>query len=102
LFDGWQLRPRLRYYTQTEADFYQPIYGNFKPDGLYFSDYRMANFGAIAGGAQLSKEFFDRLRVAGGVDFYERRKGLALSQGAGTNLDNFSYSIFSVSLNLKF
>lgn len=102
LFDGWLLRPRIRYYTQTAADFYQPIYREFRRDGLYSSDYRMAHFGAIAGGVQISKEFFDRLRVAGGVDFYERRKGLALSQGAGSNLDNFSYSMFSVSLNLKF
>lgn len=99
---GWQLRPRIRYYTQTSADFYQPIYQTARLDGNYSSDYRLAGFGAIAGGIQLNKEFFDRLRLAGGVDFYERQKGLGLSGGAGTKLDNFSYSMYSFSLNLKF
>ncbi len=102
VYDGWQLVPRVRYYSQTAADFYQPFFTTARADGHYSSDYRMASFGAISGGASLSKEFWDRLRISASVDFYERQKGFALSGGAGTPADNFTYSIFSVSFNLKF
>jgi len=99
---GWQITPRIRYYTQNAADFYQPVFVAQRIDNHYSSDYRLAGFGAIGGGVQVGKEFFGRLRVSGGVDFYKRQKGYGLSGGAGTSLDNFSFSLFSVSLNLKF
>ncbi len=102
VYDGWRLVPRVRYYSQTAAEFYAPFFATARSDGHYSTDYRMASFGAISGGAQLTKEFLDRLRVTAAVDFYERQKGYALAGGSGTPLDNFTYSVFSVGLNLKF
>lgn len=99
---GFELRPRLRYYTQGSADFYQPTYDAPRADGLYSSDYRLAGFGALSGGVQLSTEVLGRLRVAGGVDFYQRRQDYGISGGAGTSVDDYSFSMYSVSLNLKF
>lgn len=102
VYDGWLFTPRVRYYSQTAAEFYATYFPTARADGHYSTDYRMASFGAISGGAQLSKEFFGQLRVAGTVDFYQRQKDYALHDGAGTPLDNFTYSVFSVSLDLKF
>jgi hypothetical protein len=102
IYAGWQLVPRVRYYSQGAADFYQPVFSAARADGHYSSDYRMASFGAVSGGAALSKEFLDRLRIAANVDFYERQKGFALAGGTGTSVDNFTYSIFSVSVDFKF
>lgn len=102
VWDGWQLTPRVRYYSQSAADFYAPIFESARGDGHYSTDYRMASFGAVSGGAQLSKEFLDRLRVAATFDFYQREKGLALAGDVGTPLDNFSFSVFTVNVSLKF
>lgn len=102
LFDGWQLAPRVRYYSQIAADFYQPVYQKARADGYYSTDYRMAGFGAVSGGVQLSKEFFDRLRLAASFDFYQRRKELELGTDPGTRLDNFSFSMFTVHVDWKF
>lgn len=102
VWDGWQLVPRVRYYSQGAAEFYAPYFAAARADGHYSTDYRMASFGAVSGGVQLSKEFFDRLRVAATFDFYRREKGYALASDAGTPLDNFSYSMFTVGINLKF
>lgn len=102
LGDGFQLTPRIRYYSQNAADFYQPFFNAVRADGHYTSDYRMANFGAVSGGITLSKQVFEQLRLSAGAEFYQRDKSLALSGGAGTALDNFSFSLYSLSLDLKF
>jgi hypothetical protein len=100
---GWQLVPNFRYYSQDSADFYAPIFEMARcNEPHHSSDYRLAGFGAVAGGVRLENEFFGRLRVAGGIEFYERRKDLGFSGGAGTAADNFSFSVFSFGLNLKF
>jgi len=102
VIDDWQITPRVRYYTQNSADFYDVMFGAPTANGYYSSDYRLAGFGAISGGVQISKELFGRLKVSGGMDFYKREQGYGISGGGGTALDNFSFSMFSVSLNLKF
>lgn len=102
VYEGWILVPHVRYYSQSAAEFYQPYFQTARSDGHYSTDYRMADFGAVSGGAQLHKEFLDRLRVAAAVDFYKREQGMGMQRGPGTALDNFTYSVFTVSLNLKF
>ncbi|TAN52420.1 MAG: DUF3570 domain-containing protein [Methylococcaceae bacterium] len=99
---GFQLTPRIRYYSQNAADFYQPFFNTVRADGHYTSDYRMANFGAISGGITLSKQLTGHLRLSAAAEYYQREKNLAMSGGAGTALDNFSFSLYSLSLDLKF
>ncbi|MDD2769702.1 MAG: DUF3570 domain-containing protein [Methylococcus sp.] len=96
------LTPRVRYYSQRSADFYQTVYNDPTSNGLYSSDYRLASFGAIGGGIQLSKEFFDMLQVGGGVELYQRTQGMGFMGGTGSHVDNYSFALYSVNLNLKF
>lgn len=93
---------RLRYYTQRSSYFYQTVYDNPTADGLYSSDYRLASFGAVGGGLQLNKTFFGMLQIGGGVDLYRRTQGMGFMGGTGSHVDNFSFALYSVNLNLKF
>ncbi len=53
----WILRPSLRYYSQTKADFYQSFFQN-EPTRVYqTSDYRLAGFGAYSPELKLTKQF---------------------------------------------
>ena len=45
---SWALVPRVRWYTQSQADFYQPYYNFQMNNGLYSSDYRLSPFGALS------------------------------------------------------
>ena len=47
LWQSFRLIPSVRYYTQSQADFYAPFYQNEQSDGLYSSDYRLSPFGAL-------------------------------------------------------
>jgi hypothetical protein len=98
----WQITPRVRYYSQNSADFYQPYFTSQRADGYYSSDYRLAGFGAVSGGVQLSKEIMNRLKLGFGIDFYQRQRAYGFNGGAGAAVDNFSFSMFSASLNFKF
>ena len=45
--ERWALRPALRYYTQTAADFYSPLILTRNPT-LHSSDQRLAEFGGVS------------------------------------------------------
>jgi hypothetical protein len=45
---SWALVPRVRWYSQSQADFYQPYYNAAQNNGLYSSDYRLSPFGALS------------------------------------------------------
>lgn len=99
---GWNLTPRIRYYSQGSADFYAPYFLSNRADGFYSSDYRLASFGAVGGGVQVHKEFFNRLNLGFGIDVYDRQMGYRMNSGNGTAVDNFSFSMFSAKINFKY
>lgn len=45
---GWAFDTSLRYYSQTQADFYEPFYTAPRADGEYSSDYRLSPYGSIS------------------------------------------------------
>ena len=45
---GWAFDSSIRYYSQTQADFYEPFYRVARADGEYSSDYRLSPYGAIS------------------------------------------------------
>ena len=45
---GWAVDSSIRYYSQTQADFYEPYYRQVRADGEYSSDYRLSPYGAIS------------------------------------------------------
>lgn len=53
--DSWALVPRVRWYTQSQADFYQPYYNFAQDNALYSSDYRLSPYGALSGSLGLYK-----------------------------------------------
>lgn len=99
---GWNVTPRARYYSQGAADFYAPYFLATRADGFYSSDYRLASFGAVGGGVQITKEFYSHLNLGFGIDFYDRQKDYRMNSGSGTATDNFSFSMFSAKINFKY
>ena len=55
--DGWKLVPGLRWYSQSQAFFYEPFYATPRSDGFASSDYRLSPFGALSLSLGLSRDF---------------------------------------------
>lgn len=55
--EGWKLVPGLRWYSQSQAFFYEPFYAVPRSDGFASSDYRLSPFGALSLSLGLSRDF---------------------------------------------
>jgi hypothetical protein len=112
---GWLVTPRVRYYSQSAADFYQPyfIWGqrvplnaagtlNFGavPVQYYSSDYRLSAFGAVSAGLSLSKRFENGLTVQAGAEYYVHAGGLKLGGGGTASFADFDYWMLSLGLGV--
>ena len=100
--DGWSITPGVRYYSQTAADFYQDYFSYLPDDGIYSSDYRLAGFGALSYRLKLSKSLADNIRLDAGVEYYDRRDGLALENSRGCGCADYDYLTVSLGWKLLF
>ena len=95
------LSPHVRYYTQRSSFFYQGVYDSPTANGLYSSDYRLASFGAVAGGVSLNKAIIPNFNVGAGIELYDRSQGMGFMGGTGSAVDNYSFTLYSINVNLK-
>jgi hypothetical protein len=102
LAPDWELVPRLRYYTQGEADFYYNYLTAMPDGGHYSSDYRLAGFGAVSAGLKLSREWRDGLRIDLGAEFYDRKSAYGLIDHTPNRFSDYSAALYSLSLNFRF
>ncbi len=120
LAGGWQIAPRLRYYSQSEADFYQTylvseqFYRRFDPDNPerpqvfdpallpehFSSDHRLSGFGALSAGLTLSKEITRGLVFESALEYYRRESDLALGSSGSSRYADFDFRIISAGLRL--
>ncbi|MDD1611979.1 MAG: DUF3570 domain-containing protein, partial [Methylococcaceae bacterium] len=102
---GWTVTPRIRYYSQSEADFYTPYListqpykaGQFNrsllPDD-FSSDHRLSGFGALSGGVTISKQFVKGVNIDLGFEYYTHQGGLKLGgDGEGSYADFDSWNV---------
>ncbi len=80
-----QLVPGFRYYSQSQAHFYEPVYAAERSDGLASSDYRLSPYGSFTFGTKLQmrlSELFGRgdLRMAVNYERHLADDDFALSK----------------------
>lgn len=124
LGNGWTLTPRVRYYTQDEADFYDPYliskqafvtvvsdpdtgevisvtpYDESLLPSSFSSDQRLSGYGAISGGATLSKQFARGILVAADFEYYSHQGRLKLGGGGEGDFADWNSYMFSASITL--
>ena len=99
---GWQATLGVRYYSQGEADFYRDYFDTLPANGAYTSDYRLATFGALGYRLRLSKQVTDAVRIDAGVEYYDRRVGLALNSTDNTDAADYDSLTFNLGWKVSF
>ena len=122
--DSWMVTPRIRYYSQDAADFYQPFMvsqqttpGKYmgvdsnnkailaplnagKLPANYSSDQRLSAFGALSGGITISKKFAKGVSIEAGAEYYTHAGSLMLGgTGEGAYAD-FNYYMVNAALKV--
>lgn len=80
LGENWQVTPRVRYYSQSAADFFTPVNQFPLPGQANSSDYRLSAYGAISGGVQVQATF-DDMTVSFVAERYVTDDGYSLYDG---------------------
>jgi Protein of unknown function (DUF3570) len=98
--DGWRIVPGVRYYTQDEARFYAPFFGD-DHGNFYSSDYRLGAFGAIAANLNVRKRI-GKWDFSVGAERYRATTGMALGGSDLPNPGVVSYTRYFAGLDFLF
>jgi hypothetical protein len=123
LGEGWQITPRVRYYSQTAADFYQPYllskqalkkitldensnvkvtpFDRNKLPSYFSSDQRLSGYGALSGGVTISKKFTKGVSLEAGFEYYSHRGGLKIGGGGEGSYADFNYYTVNAALKVN-
>ena len=105
VFDVVRITPSLRYYSQSQAQFYAPFYLSARSDGLYSSDYRLSPYGALSYRVKAETRFqtwnFDWIATVG-WERYESSADLAMLSVDVENPGLVSFNVWSVGLTGRF
>ncbi|MEN9595951.1 MAG: hypothetical protein RL236_385, partial [Pseudomonadota bacterium] len=108
LGDGWSMTPRVRYYSQSAADFYAPYLVSkqsekYNPKLLpqnYSSDARLSGFGALSGGVTINKKLAKGLELQAGAEYYTHEGSLKLGGGGEGNYADFDGYLVNAALKV--
>ncbi|MBK8816321.1 MAG: DUF3570 domain-containing protein [Methylococcaceae bacterium] len=111
---GWTLTPRIRYYSQSAAEFYMPFATfRFSRDpntgvSTYYdlpkhfsNDQRLSGFGTLSGGVTVSKQFTKGISLETGFEYYTHQGGLKLGGGGEADYADFDYWAANATLKVN-
>jgi len=96
----WLVNAGLRYYKQSSASFYAPLFAD-QPGSAHSSDYRLAGFGSIAWLAGVSKELGPNFGVQLVAERDYRRASLRW-RGSSVEADDYLWTLYMVTLQARF
>lgn len=98
---GWAFDTSIRYYTQTQADFYEPFYTSLPADGEVSSDYRLSPYGSISFRLGLSETIGDwTIKVA--AERYVSDKSYSVQSVDVENPALLDYTQFTFGMDYSF
>ena len=100
--DSWMIRPSVRYYSQTAADFFTGSFPPANPGDHFTADQRLAAFGSITAGIKLIKSFDSGLSLDVSVDQMEQKAGYQLGGSGSDSIGSFGATWFGVGVSQKF
>jgi hypothetical protein len=100
-----RLVPSVRYYSQSQAEFYAPWFDSLPSSGHYSADYRLSPYGALAWRTRVETRFDTwglAWMAAFGYERYTSSADLALGDVKVENPGLVSYNLFSFTLTGRF
>jgi hypothetical protein len=97
----WLVVPRVRWYSQSKADFYAPYYLAQPRNYLLSSDYRLSPYGALSLGVEGSKKFHS-WTLSARYENYRSGARYSLHSVDVQNPGLVDFQVFSIALKKEF
>lgn len=97
---GLTVTPNIRYYSQSQADFFAPYFLAPRADGNYSSDFRLSAFGDLTGGITITKDFARGISLETGIEYTTHSGNLKLGGGGVGDYADFDYFIAHANLSI--
>jgi len=118
LGSGWSVTPRVRYYSQSAADFYTPFVTTLvvidpatgvevdspytrKAPKFYSSDQRLSGFGALSSGVTIAKQFARGVTLETGFEYYTHQGSLKIGGGGEQDFADYDYWVANAALKVN-
>ncbi|NOU21782.1 MAG: DUF3570 domain-containing protein [Methyloglobulus sp.] len=109
---GWTVTPRIRYYSQSAADFYttgifvdQFLFGQgntiINLPQYYSSDQRLSGYGTLSGGVTVEKKFTKGVSLETGFEYYTHQGSLKIGGGGEKAFADFDYWVANAALKVN-
>ncbi|PPD21657.1 MAG: hypothetical protein CTY17_08290 [Methylomonas sp.] len=98
--NGWTVTPGLRYYSQSQAEFFAPYFLAPRADGFYSSDFRLSGFGTVGGGITIGKEFARGIRLQTSFEYTSHSGNFKLGGGGVGDYADFDYFMAHANLSV--
>ncbi len=101
--EKWMVRPRVRYYSQHQANFFSTT---FPPENVgesfYSTDGRLGSFGGVTVGMKVERDLGEGFSVNVTGDYLEQRPGWVLGGNGSAGVRRFYAPFFSVGIAKRF
>ncbi|MBK8816646.1 MAG: DUF3570 domain-containing protein [Methylococcaceae bacterium] len=121
LGDSWTITPRIRYYSQEAAYFYEAntfakppqsdIYNGQSANSTliwpftlpenFSSDQRLSGYGTLSGGVTVEKKFAKGLSLEAGFEYYTHQGSLKMGGGGEDSFADFDYWVANAALKVN-
>ncbi|MEQ1560535.1 MAG: DUF3570 domain-containing protein [Methyloglobulus sp.] len=110
---GWTVTPRVRYYSQSAADFYttgiftdaiRVVVGDQNAYTLpnhYSSDQRLSGFGTLSGGLTVAKQFSKGVSLETGFEYYTHQGSLKIGGSGEQAFADYDYWVANAALKVN-
>ncbi len=98
----WTIKPNVRYYTQTPAEFFSTVYPPQDYNSIYSTDFRLSGFGSVSTGIKLIRDLGDGLSTDLKFEYIYQSPGLKFGSPGAALFDSLGQRIISVGLTKKF
>ena len=91
------VRPRLRYYSQSKAEFYHDFFPPDEPGAAFYSaDQRLSGFGSISGGVRLERQLGESSYAHISLDYMRQDGAYKTGSPGSPGLDALDAAIIGV------
>ncbi|MCB0354129.1 MAG: DUF3570 domain-containing protein [Bdellovibrionales bacterium] len=102
LGEVWTLRPHVRLYSQSKADFYSNVFPPSSSLGHYSADQRLSGFGELTTGLKVIRDFGEGFSLSANLEFIHQRGEWSVFTKGSPGLEEFTEAFFTFGISKVF